>query len=157
MDPNDTKRVSKAIIVDNNNRILILKPKDREKWHLPGGHLQYKESFLFGMKREVREETNLQVTFFSIIDSRDKFQLFLCKTSTTMVKLSKEHSDSAWVDILQAAKKYHLTKETFHDINTAIKKMNNYKQVFKIAKPAAPKKKPIELDEFGEPVEDPVE
>lgn len=50
-----------AIIVDNRNRILLQRRKDFGDWGVPGGMMELGESFEVAMKREVYEETNLEV------------------------------------------------------------------------------------------------
>ena len=56
-----------AIIEDNKGRILLVKHKKerggywQERWICPGGELEYGEEIKEGIKREVKEETNLEV------------------------------------------------------------------------------------------------
>ena len=63
---NDSRQVAKVVIIDDHNRVLMLKrsnymDKYAGEWDLPGGHIRVGEDFLVGMKREVKEETNLDV------------------------------------------------------------------------------------------------
>ena len=54
-----------------NGRLLLLKRKDNQKWTLPGGTIEYGESSLDALRREVKEETNLTIvspTLFKIYD-----------------------------------------------------------------------------------------
>ena len=56
-----------AIIQDNKGRVLLVKHKRerggywQEKWICPGGKLEFGEEIKEGIKREVREETNLEI------------------------------------------------------------------------------------------------
>ncbi len=57
-----------AVIVDKENRILLVQHVEAKrggfwhgKWICPGGKLKKGESFLEGVAREVKEETNLDV------------------------------------------------------------------------------------------------
>ena len=56
-----------AVIQDNENRILLVKHKRERggywqgKWICPGGELEYGEEIEEGIRREVREETNLEI------------------------------------------------------------------------------------------------
>jgi 8-oxo-dGTP diphosphatase len=59
---------AKAVIVDSEGKILMLREavtyKDGThigKYNLPGGRLDKGEAFLDGLKREVREESGLDV------------------------------------------------------------------------------------------------
>ena len=61
--PNDSRQVAKVVIIDDNDRVLMLKrsgymDKYAGEWDLPGGHIQVGEDFQTGMKREVKEETD---------------------------------------------------------------------------------------------------
>lgn len=56
-----------AVIEDDKSRILLVKHKKERggywqgKWICPGGKLEFAEGIREGIKREVREETNLEV------------------------------------------------------------------------------------------------
>jgi len=56
-----------AVIVDDRGRILIVKHKKERggywqgKWICPGGALEFGEEIKEGIKREVKEETNLEI------------------------------------------------------------------------------------------------
>lgn len=51
----------KAIMTDADGRVLILKSAGDEYWDLPGGHLREGEDLEAGLRREVREETGLEL------------------------------------------------------------------------------------------------
>jgi len=56
-----------AVILDDDNKILLVKHKKERggywqgKWICPGGALELGEEIKEGIKREVREETNLEI------------------------------------------------------------------------------------------------
>ena len=56
-----------AVILDDNDRVLLVKHKKERggywqgKWICPGGALELGEEIKEGIKREVREETNLEI------------------------------------------------------------------------------------------------
>ena len=50
-----------AIIVNENNQILLQSRSDRDKWGLPGGCQELGERFQDTIIREIKEETNLDV------------------------------------------------------------------------------------------------
>ena len=50
-----------CIIYDEEKGILFEKRSDNGNWCIPGGALELKESLEEGLKREVKEETNLDI------------------------------------------------------------------------------------------------
>lgn len=57
-------RVGVGVIIRKNNKVLLGKRKGSHgegAWAFPGGNLEFKESFEECVKREVFEETSLQV------------------------------------------------------------------------------------------------
>ena len=51
-----------AIIVNNNGQILLQSRADNDRWGLPGGCQELGERFEETIIREVKEETNLDIT-----------------------------------------------------------------------------------------------
>ena len=134
----DTKRVSKAII-QHDGKVLLLLPKDKKKWHLPGGHIKTSETFAQGVRREVFEETGLKVVSIKSIYKMHNFELFHCKCNANTVKISDEHIDYKWISPQKAMKKMQLTRETQRDLIESINK-NVLKKDEAVA--VKPKKKP---------------
>lgn len=77
-----------AVIEDKEGKILLVKHKPerggfwREKWICPGGELELGETISEGIKREVKEETGLEVelvkplpAFERIVKSSEGFSL----------------------------------------------------------------------------------
>lgn len=50
-----------AVITDDHGRALIIQRRDSHHWEPPGGVLELGESIHDGLRREVREETGLDV------------------------------------------------------------------------------------------------
>jgi 8-oxo-dGTP pyrophosphatase MutT (NUDIX family) len=50
-----------AVVVDDENRVLVVQRRDNGKWEIPGGILELDESIHAGLLREVEEETGLFV------------------------------------------------------------------------------------------------
>ena len=57
-----TTQGSFTIIINNSNRILMLKRRDYPLWDLPGGRLENAESFIECAKREAYEETGYNIS-----------------------------------------------------------------------------------------------
>ncbi|KIA61109.1 NUDIX hydrolase [Nocardia vulneris] len=50
-----------GIVVDTDDRVLVIRRADNGHWEAPGGVLELDESFEDGVRREVAEETGLNV------------------------------------------------------------------------------------------------
>ena len=101
--PNDIKTVAKVVLIDENNRVLLLKrssyvDKYAGEWDLPGGHLKQNESLHDGLVREVLEETNLRVTNPKIIEIHANLHFFYAKYDSKPIKLSHEHTGFRFFD-----------------------------------------------------------
>jgi 8-oxo-dGTP pyrophosphatase MutT (NUDIX family) len=114
----DTKKVSKILLI-KNSRVLLLFSKKLKKYHLPGGHLEENESFLDAVKRELREETGINL--FSdptLVYSKLNFNLFrkIFKfNEPVFISLSPEHENFVWASIREAHR-YPLCDFTKRDI-----------------------------------------
>ncbi|UBU13993.1 NUDIX hydrolase [Nonomuraea gerenzanensis] len=62
MDQDSRHSVSVAgVIVDDQDRALLIQRRDNSHWEAPGGVLELDEDIVSGLRREVREETGLEV------------------------------------------------------------------------------------------------
>jgi 8-oxo-dGTP diphosphatase len=50
-----------AVIIDDQGRALLIQRRDNRHWEPPGGVLELDEAIEDGLRREVREETGLEV------------------------------------------------------------------------------------------------
>jgi 8-oxo-dGTP diphosphatase len=50
-----------AVITDDQGRALLIQRRDNHRWEPPGGILETTESIQDGLRREVREETGLDI------------------------------------------------------------------------------------------------
>lgn len=50
-----------GVVVDGSERALLIQRRDNGRWEAPGGVLERHEDILSGLRREVREETGLDV------------------------------------------------------------------------------------------------
>jgi 8-oxo-dGTP diphosphatase len=107
----DLKKNAVAIIVNNDNKILLLKRADDSKiwmpnkWALVGGGIEKGESPEQAVKREIKEETGLEVDkvvdAFTIQRHKDSIEhLFACryKGEPTDIVLNDENSNYGWYD-----------------------------------------------------------
>jgi ADP-ribose pyrophosphatase YjhB (NUDIX family) len=49
------------VITDDHDRVLVIQRRDNGAWQLPGGVLELDESPQEGVRREVREETGVEI------------------------------------------------------------------------------------------------
>lgn len=104
--------VAKALIFDNEGKILFLH-KAREytvgnplgSWDFPGGCLEPGEDLLTGLKRELFEETALEVDVVTSICAYDLVQQnrhliivkYACINPRGTIKISPEHENYFWL------------------------------------------------------------
>ncbi len=107
----------KAVVIDNNNRVLLLKRAKHEinggKWDLPGGTLEEGETIKEALKREVKEETGADIEIGNIIKvsefdkkheefNKRKSLRYLAYYNSGKISLSDEHKTYKWIDIDKA-------------------------------------------------------
>ena len=115
MNPENFSLAAKSFIL-NDNKLLIIKRSDDNVqkpgiWEVPGGRLNPNEDHLNGLKREIKEETGLNIEVIKPLtirkftredNQRIELTNFLCKLSNPLdknIKLSHEHTNSEWIDL----------------------------------------------------------
>jgi nucleoside triphosphatase len=107
-----------ALIFNPQNRFLLVKSgKWRDKYVIPGGHIEVGEKMTDALRREIKEETRLSiydikfVRFAEFIFGKGFWKRrhfiffdFACKTKSTKVKLNWEGKGFVWVSISEALK-----------------------------------------------------
>ena len=103
----------KAVILDGNKILLIKRSNKYDDfsgaWDIPGGRINFGEEPVSGLRREVKEETGLDLKeILRPLDARTVFNdgerqivriTYLCKTADREIKLSDEHTEMQWFDI----------------------------------------------------------
>lgn len=99
---------TKAIILDSEGRILLLKDSGPEGWDdVPGGHIKNYETIEEGLRREVFEECGLLVTSSKQLFTKnlklgnppvDRPVVFFIVSAMGNIRLSEEHTDYVWAD-----------------------------------------------------------
>ena len=103
-----------AVIVDNNNKILLLKRSDYpdqwqpKKWSLVGGGVEKGEKPDEACSREIKEEVNLDISIDKFIEKvviqrnpGSVEHIFTCRYEgdPTDVELNEEHTNYGWYDV----------------------------------------------------------
>lgn len=125
-----------GIIPNEENNILLIRRSEKSKtnpllWEPPGGKPDPGEILDESLKREVREETGLEVDICSpagtammeLSDKRIAYLIMLCRILKGSICLSDEHCEYMWVDpkevnrvqlasqFVEFFKNYHYTRE----------------------------------------------
>lgn len=109
------REVGSCVIVDNKDRVLILKRSATDDWKpgwwdLPGGHLDGGETPIEGAEREAREESGLTVRSLQKIETVHMESIFkhffVTRDWDGVVRLEKnpetgefEHDDYKWATL----------------------------------------------------------
>ena len=110
-----------AIIFNPDNKILLCKShKWNNKYVIPGGHIELGEKMEEALKREILEETGLEIYDIKLISLKESvfsetfhkgkhfiFIDYICKTDSYEVTLNDEAEEYEWVD-LQEIDNYEL-------------------------------------------------
>lgn len=93
-----------AIILNAKGEFLMLRfPPPNNTWHFPGGRLDEGEESLDGLRREVKEETNLDIidprpVHTTIFTREKKYGVFFLARAQEPyeVRISSEHQEYRW-------------------------------------------------------------
>ena len=106
----------KAAIFNRNDKLLIIKRDAKEiafpnKWTIPGGKLQEGEDVKKGLKREVKEETQLEINllaplppFDRIVRVNDEVSLhviyidYLARVTGGELKVGSDIGEAIWIE-----------------------------------------------------------
>jgi 8-oxo-dGTP pyrophosphatase MutT (NUDIX family) len=79
---------ARALVIDGQGRIFLVKHSYIDGWHLPGGGVETGETLLTALARELAEEANIQLTgppelhgmFFNVrVSRRDHVALYIVR------------------------------------------------------------------------------
>jgi 8-oxo-dGTP diphosphatase len=92
-----------AVISDSNGRALVIRRRDNGQWEPPGGTLEIGETIYAGLRREVKEETGLEVEPESLAGVYKNMKagvvalVFRCTVLRGTPHETQESSDVTWM------------------------------------------------------------
>ena len=108
-------RPATAVALVKDNKVLMIRRKDNDKWSLPGGTLEFDETMEECAMREMKEETGLDVfdlRFFKLYNDpktvvqyldgevrREFTALYLASFKESNVLLDSESKEFCWVNV----------------------------------------------------------
>ncbi len=111
METQDTpKVVVGAIICNDKDEIFLARStKWKDRWIVPGGHLEFGETLKQAIRREIKEETCLEVSGIKLIGVKESifskeynkrehmiFIDFSCRAKTSKITLNDELQEYIW-------------------------------------------------------------
>ncbi|MCK5289819.1 MAG: NUDIX domain-containing protein [Candidatus Aenigmarchaeota archaeon] len=106
------KVVVGAIILNDKDEIFLARSKKwKDRWVVPGGHLKFGETLEQAVRREIKEETFLEVSDIKLIDVKESifseeyhkrkhlvFIDFSCKAQSSRIMLNDELQEYIWTE-----------------------------------------------------------
>jgi ADP-ribose pyrophosphatase YjhB (NUDIX family) len=92
-----------GVIVDDQGRALLIQRRDNGHWEAPGGVLELDEDIASGLRREVREETGLEVEPELLTGVYKNMKrgiialVFRCRATGGSLTVTDESKDFRWV------------------------------------------------------------
>ena len=109
--PDSRHSVSVAgVVVDDQGRALLIQRRDNGHWEAPGGVLEQDEDIITGLRREVREETGLEVTPIALTGVYKYMPrgivalVFRCKAEAGTLRETDESTAFRWVTATEVGK-----------------------------------------------------
>src|SRR5215472_12074951 len=98
-----------AVVVDNQDRALLVKRADNGHWEPPGGVLELGEDIHAGLRREVAEETGLLVEPVALTGVYKNMRrgivalVFRCSQADGSPRAASEAAEVRWADRAEVA------------------------------------------------------
>jgi 8-oxo-dGTP diphosphatase len=93
-----------GVIADDHGRVLLIRRRDNQHWEPPGGVLELGETIHDGLRREIREETSLDIEPDALTGVYKNMPrgiialVFRCKITGGQLNTNSEVSAFQWAD-----------------------------------------------------------
>lgn len=97
--------VAGVILDDNSSRVLLIQRRDNGHWEPPGGVLELDETIEDGLRREIKEETGVDITVDQLTGVYKNMTrgivnlVFRCAALTDALPSTAEASSVAWFPV----------------------------------------------------------
>ena len=106
MEEKDTEDSVVVVVIDDKNKILLIKRSKTDEWKplhwsFPGGHVEKGEAPYKAARRELKEETELdgRIKYCGVRKAKSgKMFIYRCDDVKGDVKLNYEHCDHKWIE-----------------------------------------------------------
>jgi 8-oxo-dGTP diphosphatase len=94
-----------GVVVNSDGKVLAIQRKDNGHWEPPGGVLELDESFVDGVRREVAEETGIEVDVQALTGVYKNMTagvvalVFLCSPKGGRRAINAEARRIEWIDV----------------------------------------------------------
>jgi ADP-ribose pyrophosphatase YjhB (NUDIX family) len=98
-----------GVVIDDRGRALVIRRRDNAHWEPPGGVLERDETIIEGLRREVREETGLDVEPVALTGVYKNMTrgivalVFRCRAVSGRLTVNPEVTGFRWVTESDAA------------------------------------------------------
>lgn len=102
-----------GIVVNADDRVLVIRRRDNDHWEMPGGVLELSESFEEGVRREVAEETGMTVQVerltgvYKNVTRGIVALVFRCKPGEQPAHTTAEARDVRWMTRTEVTNTMH--------------------------------------------------
>ena len=126
-----------AFLMKDEQFLLLNRNDPPLIWGTPGGKLDINEDPITGLKREVKEETGLEIevvmpvtTWFGSFNNKNIFAVdYLCYYKSGEIKLSEEHNSFKWLSL----KDLKISESKYFEMKSGFK-LKHFELAFKVHK-----------------------
>lgn len=141
-----SQQVVRCLLKNSEKKILLVRHKNKEYWTLPWGHIEKGESIYKALKREIKEELNINV---KILGEKKELQMENIKTlPQPLITYKIKYKNKKWKEekrleyiFLASIKKDQIIKTQIEEIDEykffspkEIQEINTFEQVKKLVK-----------------------